>query len=61
MKLWRKIICIGLGILWVLPFVLMILIAFNDNNSTSFEVILDPATWTLDNFSKAWNLSLIHI
>ncbi|WP_276814875.1 carbohydrate ABC transporter permease [Faecalibaculum rodentium] len=55
MKTCRKIFCIALGLVWVSPFVLMILIAFNSNNSTSFEIIFNPATWTLENFSKAWN------
>ncbi len=51
----KKLFSILLGLLWISPFFLMILIALNSAGSTAFGDLFNPALWSFESFARTWN------
>lgn len=50
----KKVLTYVLAALWMLPFLVMFLIALSSKNTTSFTKLFDLSTSTLNNFLRAW-------
>ena len=50
----RKTIVSIAAVLWLTPFVIMVLIAVNQTNTTSFLDLLNPSSMGVKNFADAW-------
>ena len=50
----RKGFIAAAAVLWLTPFVIMVLIALNQTNTTSFSALLDPSSMGFGNFVNAW-------
>lgn len=50
----KKVLLFAGMILWITPFILMLLIAFSSKNTNSFTELLADGSFTFDNFIHAW-------